>query len=279
MTNVSIAQTIFYEDFNNGIPPTWTLIDVDGFTPNTNVAGYTDAWISHPMVGGVNQDEIAGRAPFLHPNSAGSNSWYTPLAQADDWIISPAITLPANSEVKFYAKSWDPSFLDAYEVRISTAGTSTADFLANPVLYTNAAENPSWTERTIDLDAAGYANQTVHIAWRNISNDKFILSLDEIYVNNTAPTHDLFVFSENPYDQIPVSQAGAFPVVASSEGDAMTNIDITTSLHYTNGLGILSTQTSNIPAMPVWGPIWPISTTLDFLKYLLLKCCPMMNIA
>ena len=43
----SFSQTIiFSEDFQNGIPSTFTIIDNDGNTPASAVAEFTSAWIS-----------------------------------------------------------------------------------------------------------------------------------------------------------------------------------------------------------------------------------------
>jgi hypothetical protein len=166
-----LPAQVFSEDFNGGIPATWTLTDVDGQTPNANVAIFTEAWIA--------LEEAVG------DSAAASTSWYTPAGQSDDWLITPAIAIPAGTyELRWKAIAQDANFPDGYEVRVSTTGTAVADF--GTVLFSIAAENPVETSRTLDVSA--YAGQTVHFAWRNNSSDKFILRIDDVVVD--APQID-----------------------------------------------------------------------------------------
>lgn len=161
---------IFFDDFETGdFSMGWTLNDVDGHTPNMNVNFVNDAWVVSDAVDGPNL-------------SAFSTSWYEPVNQSDDWLISPPIMLGANSRVYWQARTPDANFRDGYELRISTAGTGIGDFTANPPLFLIPAENTSATARYADLAAAGYANQQVHLAWRNNSNDRFLLLVDNVAV-------------------------------------------------------------------------------------------------
>ena len=45
-----------------------------------------------------------------------------------------------------------------------------------------AAENPIWNRKSILLDTLGYANQDVYIAFKNITQDGFILLIDDIWL-------------------------------------------------------------------------------------------------
>ena len=65
-------------------------------------------------------------------------------------------------------------------MRISTTNTTVAAFLANTPLFSINAENLVWTKRTADLSA--YPNQMVYLAFRNNSNNKFVLGIDELVV-------------------------------------------------------------------------------------------------
>jgi hypothetical protein len=85
--------------------------------------------------------------------------------------------------LRWRAQAFLGSFPDGYEVRISTAGTAIADFEANAALFAVAAEESGgYALRTVDLALAGYANQAVHFAFRNNSNDQFILMVDDVRV-------------------------------------------------------------------------------------------------
>src|SRR5690606_28354709 len=103
---------------------------------------------------------------------AASTSSYNPPGTADDWMITPAINLPPNVFLFWSARSGSTTNRDGYEVRISTTGTSTADF--STVLFSTTGENPTWTERQLDLSA--YKEQTVYLAFRNNSTDKYLLA-------------------------------------------------------------------------------------------------------
>ena len=196
-SNILLSQVIFSENFQGGLPGTWTLIDNDGLTPHADVAVFTSAWIV-----GENSNQ-SGDSVMM------STSWYSPVGTADDWLITPAINLTNNNDLEWDAKAQDPSFPDGYEVRISTTTPTIAGFLANPALFTIAAENATWTYRNIDLQAAGYANQQVYLAWRNNSTDQFILMIDSIKVSG-IPSFDASLCELVPqleYTQIPISQS------------------------------------------------------------------------
>ncbi|MEM9458722.1 MAG: choice-of-anchor J domain-containing protein [Myxococcota bacterium] len=162
---------ILDEDFEFGaLRPGWTVIDVDGNTPNPTVDFVTDAFVvTDESEAGINY-------------AAYSTSWYSPVGQADDWLVTPQITLGPASVLSWQAVAPDPMFPDGYEVRISTAGPTVADLLANPVLLDVPAEADAYTPRSVDLALAGYANQSVYLAFRNNSNDQFLLLIDDIEV-------------------------------------------------------------------------------------------------
>ncbi len=168
LTGNAFSQFILSEDFQQGIPGTWTLLDKDGLTPDSTQTDFvTDAW-------------VAWDDPFaLGDTIAVSTSKYLPPGQADDWLITPAITLGSNSLMNWYALAFDAS-ADGYEVRISTSTPTDTAFLANAPLFSIGAENITWTKRSADLTA--YANQTVYIAFRNNSTDKFILGIDDVVI-------------------------------------------------------------------------------------------------
>ncbi len=81
-------------------------------------------------------------------------------------------------------EAWAPdaTFPDGYEVRISTAMPVVADFMANPALFTIANEADVFTPHMVDLAAAGYMNEAVYIAFRNNSNDEFVLVVDNVQI-------------------------------------------------------------------------------------------------
>ncbi len=209
------SQTIFSEDFNGTSPLTnWTLINVDAKTPAANVNYVTDAWV-------IREDfDTVG----VGDNVAVSTSWYTPAGAADDYLVSPSIILGSGSFLQYDAKAQDATFPDGYELRISTTTPDVAGLLANPALFTITSENASWTRRTVDLSA--YANDTVYLAWRNNSNDMFLLLVDNVLVFNPS-SEDVVMKSLNMNSLY----ANASTVTISGEienagTNALTSVDI-----------------------------------------------------
>lgn len=160
---------VFEEDFEGGsLPAGWTLHDVDMQTPDDMVSFVDAAWVV--------TDEIEPGMNF----SAVSTSWYAPVGQADDWIVTPQIMLGANSQLRWDAFTPNPAFADGYEIYVSTTGTDVADF-TDPAVFTIDHEASDWTQHQVDLSA--YANQAVYIAWRNNSTDELLLLIDNIQVS------------------------------------------------------------------------------------------------
>ena len=163
---------ILVDHFEAGSAVAWTVIDVDGRTPDDAVDFITGAWVV--AADGVN--------PTPANRVVVSTSYYDPTGSADDWLISPALTLDAHSVLSWRAYAPDADYRDGYEVRISTTTPNVAGMTANAELLSVSQEQTSWQNRSIDLAAAGYANQTVYIAFRNNTNNRFLLFLDSVVV-------------------------------------------------------------------------------------------------
>lgn len=136
------AQIIFSEDFNGGnVLSNWTVIDNDGNTVNTAIAAlFPNAWVvSNDLQGTGGIDSVAS-----------STSWYTPGDTADDYLITPAISLTNNNKLEFQIRGRDAAFLDRYELYISTTTPTIAGLQANVPLVVDTSTN-AWTTITVDL--------------------------------------------------------------------------------------------------------------------------------
>ena len=178
-----LAQAqIFSEDFNSGIPATFTLTDVDGSTPNsTNWS--TGSFFANNLI----------TAAGVAEDCAQSVSWFNPPGQADDWMVTPAITLPTTTNgisLFFDALGWEAPYPDGVEVYVSTTGANPNDF-TSPPLYNSTPTTPGpnpvggeldvWTTRSVSLN--NFNGQTIYIGFRNNSTDMNILGIDNIIVN------------------------------------------------------------------------------------------------
>ncbi len=202
ISNPLSGNILFSEDFDNVqgstaggsgtyvFPSGWSLFNVDGKIPDFGVSFVNDAW--------ERREDFAYNST---DSCAFSTSWYNPFGQADDWMVTPAINIGVNSYLKWNAVTYDPSYPDGYEVRLFTSPPSSGNLLSSTVLLTIGAENTSWTSRSISLSS--YANQTVYIAYRNNSNDKFLLLIDDIIVVDSLcasnVTLDLKLYLEGHY--------------------------------------------------------------------------------
>ncbi len=160
-----LAQAQFSENFDAAAvkPAGWTVInggDANGFIFGAGAPG----------------------SALSQPNAAQIN--YKADAH-DDYLITPAITVTAgvNDRLTYFVKSQDPSYLEAYEVKLSTT-TATADAF-NTVLTQNADAPPAWTQFSIDLSE--YEGKTIYVGFHATSADRFRLLFDNV-VNDTAPT-------------------------------------------------------------------------------------------
>ena len=185
---------ILFEDFESqAIPAGWLLFNVDGLTPAAQIAYFTDAWV------------VAEDPDAIGTYNMQSTSWYSPAGQADDWVVTSMVALPALSVLSWDAEAQDPAFPDGYEVYISTTTQDVAGCSANPAVFTVAAETNPFVHHELMLWTLGYANQNVYFCYRNNSNNQFYIQIDNISVD-AASADDLAitaVSTEMEYTLVP----------------------------------------------------------------------------
>lgn len=94
----------------------------------------------------------------------------------NDWLITPKLA-PAsgNSTISFWAKNQSTSYVERFNVLLSTTGTNTADFTVT--LASNVGPGTAYTQYNYDLSA--YIGSNVYIAIQSISTDQYYLYLDD----------------------------------------------------------------------------------------------------
>ncbi|NOQ72906.1 MAG: T9SS type A sorting domain-containing protein [Crocinitomix sp.] len=224
ISSASQAQTVLLEeDFTSGIPSTWALFNEDGLTPEAEVADFTAAWIA--KISGVD-------------TAAASTSYYDDtLSLANDYLITPQVSLGNFSRVIWSARSVDVSYPDGYQVLISTTDSLPASF--TDTLMTVVAETGYMNTRGIELDAAGYANQDVFIAFRNNTTDGYILLIDDVKVLG-AETATICTIKPNIALTIYPNPTAEFLNINTDEAI------ISVSIYTTAGQLLISDQTSRI---------------------------------
>ncbi|MEO5889834.1 MAG: T9SS type A sorting domain-containing protein [Ferruginibacter sp.] len=158
-------------------PPGFFLRNVDNLTPDVQVNAIDDAW--------------ERLADTIGDSAAISTSFYTPPGRANDFMWTPPIALTGNSiSLSWNAIAYDGDFADGYEVRIMTVeptggtGVIGNQLTSSTLLLSIPAEDTLWTPRILSLNA--YTGQTVYIGFRNNSNDKFVLAIDDILIQNNT---------------------------------------------------------------------------------------------
>lgn len=167
LSSNSFGQTILLdEDFSNGIPSTWAVVDADGHTPHASMSQFTAGWIFYDDGG---------------DSTAASTSYYTNSTdQSEDYLILPKISLATFTKLSWNGRSVDPSYPDGYHVLVSTTDSLITSF--TDTLLTVLTENYNWNRKSIMLDTMGFANQDIFIAFRNFTTNGFILELDDILI-------------------------------------------------------------------------------------------------
>ena len=207
ISSLSVAQTTLFQENWDGAGPGisgWTLYNVDGLTPiSLYEAGgdglpelITNAWnvLSLAQIGDSGDDHYGYTYPpaatGMSGNVAVSNSWYDPAGTANDWLVSPQITIPASAigtKLTWSATSLGATaYLEDYKVYISTTGNQVSNFTT---VLKNVVNQPN-TGSFHTVDISSYAGQNVYIAFRNDSNDQYVMLLDNIKVEtqNTLAT-------------------------------------------------------------------------------------------
>ncbi|SFT46693.1 Por secretion system C-terminal sorting domain-containing protein [Lishizhenia tianjinensis] len=170
-----MGQTeVFNEDFQQGVPSTWTIVDNDGLTVDSSVVEFDAAWITYT------EDSLYA------DTVAASTSYFDPIDRADRWLITPPINLGAYGNIlNWEAMSADPSFPDDYKVLISTTDNNISSFTDTLILVNN--EVPYWLEREVNLSDNGYNDQAVYLAFVNTTFNGFKLFIDDVKVRIDDP--------------------------------------------------------------------------------------------
>ena len=163
--NVSYGKVFFYEDFENGLPSTWTIIDSDGDGNN---------WY-----GADNEYNYAHNGTHMVVSASYSGSALTP----DNWLITPQLELKGTMSV--WLRNQDPGYPETFAIYLSTNSTNVSDFTTTLVAETNALGE--YTEYTADLSS--YNGQQGYIAIRHFNcTDKFRLVLDDFGIYDLQST-------------------------------------------------------------------------------------------
>lgn len=245
-------------------PANWLKRNVDNRTPAANVAYVNEAW------------EVREDFSFnVSECAAFSTSWYSPAGAANDWMWTPPISVPAGpATLSWRAVAYDAAYPDGYEVRAMpassgppTGGTGTIgnQITNSTTLFSVAAEQSAWTQHAVSL--ASFSGQQIYLGFRNNSNDKFLLIIDDVKIVDSTPNVAASAPSfSSPYPRVAAGVAvdARFAVKASNIGGAdLTNV-IATATIKRDGKEFGSPLVSNpIASLPI-GAIQPVTFPIGY---------------
>jgi hypothetical protein len=238
-TTTSILFQEYFEGVPRVIPAGFTLIENDGYTPNTGDVRWADsAWVV----------TTSSRPEWTGNTMAVSLSYYTDMPEggrADDWMILPSITVGINSTLSWKAMSLTSSgnYPDSYRVIAAPSSTveqPTVSYFEENGIILQTINNESWSaavgnpgqgisERSINLKDNGYVSQPIWIAFVLITGNGggSYLAIDDIKViegQGTGINDNLTqTLAVNIY---PNPTSGSFSLLLNADRFAVASIDI-----------------------------------------------------
>lgn len=161
------SQISFEEYFDNGMPETFVLENLDGLTPDdSDLSTMADsAWT-------VRLISSQGFGGGQGSNAAFSVSWYEgDEGPSDDWMILPGIELGSDPYLNWTAMAITSSgnFRDRYQVFVVTEGQAIENFFLSAPIFDTGETGEEIEETARALSLSDFANQTVYIAFRNFT--------------------------------------------------------------------------------------------------------------
>lgn len=159
------ANAQFTEGFDSGIPASWTVIN----------GGDTNTWV-----------QLTTPATFIRTGTGVASITYSATAH-DDFLITPAITVVAgvNDRFSFWARSFDPSFPEEFDLKISTTTATAAAFTTTLANIAPDSNLTVWTQYTYNLTA--YVGQTIYIGMHSTTTDMWRITVDDV-TNDGIPS-------------------------------------------------------------------------------------------
>ncbi len=139
-------------------------------------------------------------------------------AAHDDWLITPKLVPEiGDATISFWAKNYSSTYIDRFNVLLSTTGISTSDFTVT--LASNVGPGLTYTQYSYDLTP--YIGNNVYVAVQAISTDEWRLFVDDFAGPPIFSTTMSFTSSTT-------EQASILPVVKGSTDQAIVSLNVVT---------------------------------------------------
>lgn len=221
----------------------WTFVDRDG----AGIGGFSDGtafpgiaansvqsfWVFDNTTEGYNDIFFTSHsghkyAGQMYSFKAGA------AAQCDDWMISPEL-LGAEQTVSFFARAFESSYSESFEVLASTGSTDPADFT---LVAAATAETDEWTLYTFTLPEGSR-----RFAIRCVSYDRYMFLVDDITFIPAADSSDLELTGYNIYRDN--------ALIGSADGTSFTDTTAEADKDYSYKVTAVFTKGESRPSQAV----------------------------
>lgn len=168
--------TVVAEGFNNGaVLPGWTQTNVNAPAGQGWFGGYDGAFAAQS---GAADSYIAAN----YNTGAAANGNF------DLWLITPEVTLNAQSVLSFYTRTADAGFFDHLQVRYSAGSGTDIGGFTNVLSSIGAAGTypTDWQQFTAALDDSFAGNGRFAFRYTGNSNDADFIGIDSVKLS-TVP--------------------------------------------------------------------------------------------
>jgi len=182
-----------YTTFTVNPTGTWTWVDVDQST--TYGFNGIDFLNEYGAMSAIVFDPSATTSALTGADAHGGSKYFaffasicpstenpTATGPNNDWMISPQIL--TGGTFSFWAKTYDPDYIERFKVLTSTTDNQTSSFTA--ITTGNYVEAPTeWTQYTYTIPA-----NVKYVAIQCVSNDAFIFFVDDIQYTGTVAVEE-----------------------------------------------------------------------------------------
>ena len=141
-------------------------------------------------VNDANQDSVTWGLIQNYGYNGTNCAYVTYAVNADDWLMLPGITTPGTYNVSWKVRAISSDWPETYQVVAMRNGV-------NVTLFSETITDTLYQDRSANFTVA--AGDTVKLAWRYISDDKYVLFIDNIVVSEASsqPTQYTITVASN----------------------------------------------------------------------------------
>ena len=171
-------------------PYSWTTVDDDG---GSVWGDYSGVGISGARAFDVydHAEAVAGGLTTVAPHGGGKAGMcmnvVTADAPNDDWFISPQIQLGGSSTIE----GWSASLSTQWGAEEFYVAVSTTDNMPASFTHVGAKHEPGEAYEQFNVDLSAYDGQLVYIAIHCVSNDHWVLLIDDLLITSNLTTTSL----------------------------------------------------------------------------------------